>query len=279
MKVFISWSGEQSKEIGLAFKNWIPAVIQAVKPYFSSSDIDKGSRWASEISKELEQSRVGLICLTRENLEAPWIMFESGALSKSIENSKVCPMLFGVETTDLTGPLVQFQATVFNKVEVRKLMESINSELGDNGLAKDVLDSVFDKWWPELESNVNEIISKKVPNKANNVRTERDLLEEILSLTRLLNRDNEDLKFSRHINYGEGIEELLGSFTELSFFAIGKLNEDSDFLVRLVNMTNAFERIIRKQVPSGKGMKMIHNLRAIKEKLESQIEVIGDIPF
>ena len=282
MKVFISWSGEQSREIGLEFKNWIPAVIQAVKPYFSSSDIDKGSRWASEISKELEQSRVGLICLTRENLEAPWIMFEAGALSKSIENSKVCPMLFGLETTDLTGPLVQFQATVFNKAEVRKLMESINSELGDNGLAKDVLDSVFDKWWPELEDKITKIINKKDSNKAQNVRTERDLLEEILSLTRLLHRDNEleDLKFTRPSNYDESIEGLLGSFTELSFFAIGKLNADtSDFLLRLLSMCNSFERLIKRQVPSGKGIKMLHNLRTIKEKLESEIELIGDIPF
>ena len=86
MKVFISWSGNQSKAIASEFKEWIPAVIQAVKPYFSFNDINKGSRWATEISLELEQSKVGLTCLTRENLEALWIMFEAGALSKSIES-------------------------------------------------------------------------------------------------------------------------------------------------------------------------------------------------
>ena len=106
MKIFISWSGDRSKAIADVFKKWIPAVIQAAKPYFSPSDIDKGSRWNQEISKELESSQVGLICLVRENLDESWIMFEAGALSKSLDKSRVCPMLFGVEPSDIKGPLV-----------------------------------------------------------------------------------------------------------------------------------------------------------------------------
>ena len=55
--------------------------------------------------------------------------------------------------------------------------------------------------------------------------------------------------------------------------------ESEDFLLRLLSMCNSFERLIKRQVPSGKGIKMLHNLRTIKEKLESEIELIGDIPF
>jgi hypothetical protein len=73
MKVFISWSGARSKAIAEILRQWLPGVIQAVKPYYSPDDISKGARWSSEIGKELEAARVGLICLTRENLEAPWI--------------------------------------------------------------------------------------------------------------------------------------------------------------------------------------------------------------
>ena len=126
MRVFISWSGEQSREIGEIFKAWIPSVIQAVKPYFSPADIDKGSRWLTEISRELEHCKIGLLILTKQNLEAPWIMFEAGALSKNIDKAKICPMLFGVEPTDIKGPLTQFQATPFNKEEVCKLIKSIS---------------------------------------------------------------------------------------------------------------------------------------------------------
>ena len=37
-------------------------------------------------------------------------MFESGALSKSIEQTIVVPFLFDMEPNQLSGPLVQFQA-------------------------------------------------------------------------------------------------------------------------------------------------------------------------
>lgn len=87
MKVFISWSGELSKNIAEIFRQWIPGVIQAVKPYYSPDDITKGTRWNSEIAKELDASKIGIICLTPNNLESPWIMFEAGTLAKNIDKS------------------------------------------------------------------------------------------------------------------------------------------------------------------------------------------------
>ena len=54
MKVFISWSGELSKQLGQALRQWLPGTLQSVKPYFTPADIDKGAKWESEISKELE---------------------------------------------------------------------------------------------------------------------------------------------------------------------------------------------------------------------------------
>src|SRR5215813_14335412 len=89
MKVFISWSGERSKQLAEAIREWLPNVLQFVKPYFTPADIEKGARWASEISKELEQSKIGIIAMTEENLTSPWIMFEAGAISKVVEEGPV----------------------------------------------------------------------------------------------------------------------------------------------------------------------------------------------
>ena len=58
MKVFISWSGELSKTLAEILKRWLPAVIQAVKPYYTPDDITKGVRWNTDIAKELEESQV-----------------------------------------------------------------------------------------------------------------------------------------------------------------------------------------------------------------------------
>jgi hypothetical protein len=71
MKVFISWSGQRSAAVADALRYWLPKVIQALEPWMSADDIEKGTRWRSGLASELEQSSVGIICLTRENLNCP----------------------------------------------------------------------------------------------------------------------------------------------------------------------------------------------------------------
>ena len=185
MKVFISWSGERSRALAEVLRRWLPAVIQVVKPYYSPDDTVKGARWSTEIAKELENSRVGLICVTPENLDAPWLLFEAGALSK-LGKSRVCPILFGVDPTDIKGPLVQFQAAKFEKADILRVVRMINKELADSGLADDVLDEVFEMWWPRLEEQVQKLLENFEERPSPMPRSERDLLEEILELTRSL---------------------------------------------------------------------------------------------
>ena len=199
MKVFISWSGEASKAIAEILRGWIPSVIQAAKPYFSPDDISKGSRWNNEIAQELQECSVGLICLTSENLEAPWIMFEAGALSKSISVSKVCPLLFGIDPSAVKGPLVQFQAAPFTKTEMKKTIKMINESLGTESLGSDVLDSVFEMWWPKLEENVKKVLADfEIPRKKK-VRSDRDILEEILDRVRTVPVDAKSLPFDHPV--------------------------------------------------------------------------------
>jgi hypothetical protein len=186
MKVFISWSGSQSKELGEAVHNWIPFVLQAVTPYFTPSDIEKGTRWSSDIAKELESSSAGILCITRQNIEAPWIMFEAGALSKSLDKSHVCPILFGVSATDIEGPLKQFQCTTFVKGDVKQLIATINARLQEGKLAQKTLEQVFEKWWPDLSDKVSIILGKE-DAPVEPIRSDRELIEEILLLTRSAN--------------------------------------------------------------------------------------------
>src|SRR3989304_2155596 len=138
-KVFISWSGELSQKVAEAIRQWLPGVLQFVKPYFTPSDIEKGARWATDILTELSSSQLGIICLTKDNLDRPWILFESGALAKSFDKSKVCTVLFDVEPADLTGPLTVFQATRFEQSDFKKLVKSVNASGGDAKLDDGVL--------------------------------------------------------------------------------------------------------------------------------------------
>ena len=212
-KVFISWSGELSNKLAEVVRQWLPGVLQFVKPYFTPSDIEKGARWGSDILSELDSSDVGIICLTKENLDKPWILFESGALSKNFEKSRVCTLLFNVDTTDLKGPLTIFQNTRFTKGDFKKLVKSINGTGGDAKLEDTVLDEVFGMWWPKLEEQVKSILKDHETEEQGEHRSERDILEEILELSRLnTRRARPDVEISPKI-----LMELVEYISELSF--------------------------------------------------------------
>ena len=87
----------------------------------------------------------------------------------------------------MQGPLLQFQSTIFEKEDVRKLVGSINNhsseseKLGANGLVK-----AFDVWWPQLSAALEKL--QKTPTdtgaKKPPALRQEAVLEEILELVR-----------------------------------------------------------------------------------------------
>lgn len=271
MKVFISWSGELSKNIAEIFRQWIPGVIQAVKPYYSPDDITKGTRWSSEISKELDASKIGIICLTKDNLNSPWIMFEAGALSKNIDKSKVCPLLFGIEPSDIQGPLVQFQAAKFSKKETKRVIKMINSELGDAALSNDVLDSVFEMWWTKLEENIQAEL-KNPREKKEDIRSERDLLEEVLKLTREISINKNKIKDKDFVIPPGLIQEIYYTVEKLTFRAIEFGNHPAifDYAERLNMLLEDLIHYV--DLPMGLKRELRHRARMMHEERRIAVE-------
>lgn len=185
MKIFISWSGEKSREIGEAFRHWLPEVIQSVRPYFTPDDVAKGQRWAAEIAENLHSSQFGLFCLTAENLTAPWLLFEAGAVSKDSRNGKVCPLLFGIDSAQLSGPLLQFQATPYSRDEVFKFMKAVNDNT-DVPLNEVQLERAFDRCWDELDEKIQAILYSEVQDQTSAPRSLQDMVGETLSIVRAM---------------------------------------------------------------------------------------------
>ncbi|WP_300561247.1 toll/interleukin-1 receptor domain-containing protein [uncultured Oscillibacter sp.] len=187
MKIFISWSGSKSQEVAKILKQWIPCVIQSVEPYFSSADIDKGARWSTDIAKELQDASFGILCVTKDNLSSSWLNFEAGALSKSIEQSKVCPFLVDLKPSDIAdSPILQFQMANATQDDVFKLFKSINSNLGDSKLSEDVLSTTFDTFWPKIEEALKSV-SSITDVTTTSKKASKDVqapIEEILELVR-----------------------------------------------------------------------------------------------
>lgn len=216
MKIFFSWSGNQAQQIAAVLREWLPGVLQAVRPYFSPDDLKAGSRWSPEIASQLEACAMGVIIVTAENKHAPWLMFEAGAISKKVAEASVCPILFGLKTVDLDGPLAQFQAVHFSKEEIERVVSTMNEKLGDARLESSVLKTVFEKFWPDLENKIGVVIAAKRETRGlPKSRGDRELLEEMLSLLRNLSRGPgiRSLREREFLRERELRDDRLGSFS------------------------------------------------------------------
>jgi hypothetical protein len=189
--IFISWSGVTSEAVATALANWLPLVIQSLKPWVSTQDIQKGQRWAEEIAEKLEEAQFGILCLTPENLEAPWLLFEAGAIAKLRKQSRVCTYLLNLRPSDVAWPLAMFQATEATKKSTLEMLLSMNSRLGSAAIPEERLRLTFDLLWPQLEARL--AVISAMPTETPK-RSSTDMLSEILMIVRQLSSAGEGRK-------------------------------------------------------------------------------------
>lgn len=185
MNLFLSWSGEASLYVAQTLRDWLPKVLQALKPWMSHEDLQKGARWSPEIAQKLIETKAGIVCVVPDNVEAAWLAFEAGALAKTVERTLVCPYLVGLNKSDLQGPLAQFQATASTRDDTRRLIGTLNTALAEQGLSERQLDETFDVWWPKLEKDIAGLPATVTSPPR---RGTPDMLEELLELARDTNR-------------------------------------------------------------------------------------------
>lgn len=170
-KIFISWSGEYSKKIAIALKTALENYVfinTDCQCFVSDLDIAAGSDWWNKIKAELRQCYYGIICITKENVKAPWIHFEAGAL---ISNSvHTIPLVINCNVHDLDKtPLSTAQAIDFyNEDKFLQMVKNINDTLqytkSDpdrlNALTKDA----YNRMKKELEPILKDLKGKRVIN-------------------------------------------------------------------------------------------------------------------
>lgn len=158
MKIFISWSGKQTKLIAIRLSEFISKILELDSTPFLSFEILKGEAWYQKIIENLKKADFGIILLTPKNTLSTWINFEAGALQ--ISAKKVSPLLFGVNPTELPFPLNQFQATKFLEQDIFMLLLSINQINGPEQLERDRIKRNFDKYWAEFSEGIRSIIKE-----------------------------------------------------------------------------------------------------------------------
>ena len=231
MNIFISWSGERSKHVAVILRTLLPKILQAANPWMSEKDIGLGGRWSQEIAIALESSKFGIICVTAENQNSTWVNFECGAISKQLTDAYLVPFLIDMEPSDVVGPLSQFQGIRVDIEGFRKIVTRINDILGAGKLPETDITDILDVW----SSRFEEMMSK-LPVKVDQgvVRTERDILNEVLDNTReQLRRENERLNLNR-VSREKDFEKLMTNMDKVteaaSFLKNAPISLKTDFL-------------------------------------------------
>jgi hypothetical protein len=186
MKLFLSWSGDLSKKVAASLRKHLPWMIQSLDVFMSKHDIESGTRWADELSQELEQTTFGILCLTKESLSSQWLLFEAGALVKH-SAGRACGLLLGtLGPAEITGPLAQFQHRTFEHDEFLHLLKDINNRL-ETPLPSDSLTAVLSKWWPDIQREYEAALAGSVTKpQSPNVSVERHVLDELVLRLRAL---------------------------------------------------------------------------------------------
>ena len=165
---------------------WLEQCIQSVDVFFSTEDIEKGDNWQLKLSNELRDANYGVICVTPENIDAPWLHFEAGALSKMLD-SKVMVLAINVNFTDIKGPLKSFQATKLEKDDIFRLLKSINN-VQEKPLTEEKLKISFEAFWPQFEKEMENLkkysIKTKSEKKSSSSVNIDKTLDEMLQLIR-----------------------------------------------------------------------------------------------
>lgn len=196
LKVFISWAGERANAIATGFNEYLLDVVNAVQPFMSSKNIDKGTRWSDVLNSSLQESSCAIVCLTQESVESVWVAFEAGAISRAGggvdgATARIWTYLSGIEATDYSlTPFREYQATNSTKEETFRLIESIN-RLSPDPVPPESLKRRFERsFWPDFSAALER--ARTLPDPAPVAKTsdlEADMLAEILNTLRSLQRD------------------------------------------------------------------------------------------
>lgn len=160
MNIFISWSGEQSRRVAYLLRDWLPQILggAGVSVWHSSEDIPRGKEWLSELLRQLTTADAGIVCLTHENLIAPWVQFEVGALSA--RKIPMCPILVGeIRAKELPGCLGLFQKTELTENDLIALCQTLSRSsprpLTPDQIARKVA-AAWQKFQPLLDKAIRE---------------------------------------------------------------------------------------------------------------------------
>lgn len=162
--IFISWSGNYSKIIAEELKRVIEQDVFAkenVRCFVSTMDIASGEDWYNKIKNELRKSKLGIICITKENVKAPWLYFEAGALVG--HNMRVVPLLVNCDQRSLEHTPIQSNQSIqfYTTERFLKMLDDIRAMFGFLGeLKEEERENRYNRAYDKMKQNLKPILEE-----------------------------------------------------------------------------------------------------------------------
>jgi len=197
VQVFLSWSGQRSKAVASALKELLPPMLHSITCWMSENDILKGKPWFEELTKALNSIVFAIVCVTRENTNSPWMLWEAGFLSSAsgLGDRHIVPLAIGLKKESLGGPLSVYQAVDTSREDFLRLVKRINEAVDkDKRIEPDVLESTFRYIWPELDKKLEAAAAIAVDEAPPPPEETGVVQAEILGLLRQQQRETANLR-------------------------------------------------------------------------------------
>lgn len=227
MKLFISWSGKESREIAQYVTEWVNmCFINNIETFISTEDIKVGEDWFSKLSTQLDEADACLICFTPDNLNSKWIHFEIGAAANSKNGMRVMSIVPGNCMSKIGQPLSKYQLTNYSREGFYDLFNSLN-ELIERPIEGRLADKNFSLQWTGLETKLQPYLDnfeKDLYSIDQNIKILTKAEEVSDYNMRIVQNANEILlttgSRSRDKNYLNAIEEKLSTNTSITYYRV-----------------------------------------------------------
>lgn len=182
--IFLSWSGPRAKAMAEALQPWLRRVIQSARPFFSDK-IETGAFWDESVRASIQSVQFAVICCTPENVSAPWINYEAGAIAERLKG-RTAPWLLGSKPAELKdSPLSRLMAREADEAGTLALLRALNANL-ESAVDEAILAEAFETHWSKLKAKLDVI---PAPLTAAPERSEKDMLQEVVELCRQIATD------------------------------------------------------------------------------------------
>lgn len=157
MKVFISWSGQQSQDVASLLRDWLPELLPRLEIWLQNKVLGLDDHWLTSMSGGIRASNAVIACVTADSLDSEWQSI--GSLETSDPNSPaVIPWMVGLRIEDAPQALKAFPPYGSAHSEVYRLVNLLN-DMSDVAEDRTLIEQRMTLNWARFEIGLEHILN------------------------------------------------------------------------------------------------------------------------